>query len=152
MYQMKLFTIIFISGFILCLSFAASAQDANIIGTWQLVKQTSCLEEVASGDEEDEAGLRKAMPGVPSGQLVSFKNNASGEESTRILNSARNANSKKFYYKFSGDMLLILDKKSQTISDSYMVDKFTADSLIISNSSRPCEVRIFAKINGEQPN
>lgn len=153
MYQMKLFKIIFISGFALCLSFALSAQDANIIGTWQLVKQTSCLEEVASGAEETEAGLRKdTTEGVAAGALVTFKSNATGEEPTRILNSSRAANSKKFYYKFNGEMLLILDKKSQTISDSYLVDKFTADSLIISNSSRPCEVRIFVKINVEQPN
>lgn len=152
MHQMKLFKIIFISGFALCLSLALSAQDATIIGTWQLVKQTSCLEEVASG-AETKAVLRKdATEGVASGALVTFKSNATGEEPTRILNSARAANSKKFYYKFNGKMLLILDKKSQTISDSYIVDKFTADSLIISNSSRPCEVRIFVKINQEQPN
>ena len=153
MHQMKHLKTLFISGFMLCLPFALLAQGADIIGTWQLVKQTSCLEETASGAEEDAAGLRKApSDGVPSGQLVRFKNNASGEESARILNSARTANAKRFYYKFNGDMLLILDKKSQTISDSYMVDKFTPDSLIISNSSRPCEVRIFVKINEEQPN
>jgi hypothetical protein len=44
-------------------------------------------------------------------------------------------------------MLLILDKKSQTISESYLVDKFTADSLIVSNASRPCDTKIFLKIS-----
>ena len=62
------------------------------------------------------------------------------------------ANQKKFYYKFNGEMLLILDKKTQTISDSYMVDKFSADSLVISDASRPCETMIFVKINEQPPN
>ena len=150
---MKLLKITFISAFLFCLCFRLSAQNANIIGTWQLVKQTSCVEEVASDGVQNKAQLDNALPEeVAPGLLVSFKGNATGEESAPILNSARAGNSKKFYYKFNGDMLLILDKKSQTISDSYMVDKFTADSLVISNASRPCEIRIFVKINEEQPN
>lgn len=92
--------------------------------------------------------LRKDMqsrtPVTP--QVVNFKKNASGTESSRILNTSTTANPKKFLYKFNGDMLLILDKRSQTISATYLVDKFTADSLIISNSARPCETRIFVKI------
>jgi len=137
---------------VLILSFhCAPAQ--NIVGAWQLVKQSSCLEEQASGNTEDMKELRKEMHAQASaGQVVTFKSNASGEESTRILNSSKSANQKKFLYKFNGEMLLILDKKSQTISDSYLVDKFTADSLIISNASRPCETRIFVKITGGPPN
>jgi len=62
------------------------------------------------------------------------------------------ANQKKFLYKFNGEMLLVLDKKSQTISDSYLVDKLTADSLILSNASRPCETKILLRINRHDPN
>lgn len=131
-----------------------SAPAQNIVGDWQLVKQGSCLEEQAHGKAEELKELRKEMQTQTSAsqQVVSFKNNASGEESTRILNSGKSANQKKFLYKFNGEMLLILDKKSQTISDSYLVDKFTADSLIISNASRPCETMIFVKITGGPPN
>lgn len=140
--------ILFLIGFIALLNISASAQTEGIVGSWQLVKQTTCLEQ-ADGDADDTAeSLRAEMHAQSSAspQLVSFKANSSGEESTRILNSRKVANPKKFYYKFDGDMLLILDKKSQTITNSYMVDKFTADSLIISNTSRPCETRIFVKI------
>ncbi len=140
--------ILFLIGFIALLNISTSAQTESIVGSWQLVKQTTCLEQ-AGGDTEDTAeSLRAEMHAQSSAspQLVSFKANSSGEESTRILNSRKVANPKKFYYKFDGDMLLILDKKSQTITNSYMVDKFTADSLIISNASRPCETRVFVKI------
>lgn len=112
------------------------------------------MEETADEGGDSGEKLREEMHSQtsPSPQIVSFKANSSGEESTRILNSGKTANAKKFYYKFNGEMLLILDKKSQTISDNYIVDKFTRDSLIISNSSRPCEIRIFVKINQQLPN
>lgn len=146
---MKLLKILFASGYLCCLHFTASAQTGNIVGSWQLVKQSTCLEQTANGDAGAQEEIRST---TASGQMVTFKDNASGEESSPLLNSAKTSNPKKFFYKFSGDMLLILDKKSQTISDSYMVDKFEADSLIISNVSRPCQTLIFVKINGEQPN
>lgn len=146
---MKLLKILLASGYLFCLHSTASAQTGNIVGSWQLVKQSTCLEQTANGDAQVE---QKVQSTTASGQMVTFKDNASGEESSPLLNSARTSNPRKFFYKFNGDMLLILDKKSQTISDSYMVDKFEADSLIISNASRPCETLIFVKINGEQPN
>lgn len=148
---MKRSKILFPAALVLSLH-AAPAQ--TIVGDWQLVKQGSCLEGQANGKTEELKELRKEMHAQTSAgqRVVSFKSNASGEESTRILNSGKSANQKKFLYKFSGEMLLILDKKSQTISDSYLVDKFTADSLIISNASRPCETMIFVKITEAPPN
>ena len=143
---------IFFPAVLILTFYCAPAQ--NIVGDWQLVKQGSCLEEQANGNTEELKELRKEMHAQASAgqQVVSFKNNASGEESTRILNSGKSANQKKFLYKFNGEMLLILDKRSQTISDSYLVDKFTADSLIISNASKPCETMIFVKITEGPPN
>lgn len=134
---------------------AALAQTGAISGTWQLVRQSNCMDESASADEgDDSAELLSDMHSrsIATERLVTFKDNASGEESTRILNSKKTTNNKRFFYKFNGEMLLILDKKTQTISDSYMVDKYTPDSLIISNASRPCETKIFVKINREQSN
>ena len=144
---MKRSKILFLIGFIFSFSFSVPAQ--SIVGNWQLVKQGSCLESDANEPDDSAESLRRDMHTRASAtpRIVSFKGNASGEETTRILNSGKVTNTKKFYYKFNGEMLLILDKKSQTISDSYIVDKFTSDSLIISNASRPCETRIFVKIN-----
>jgi hypothetical protein len=139
---------------LILLSCPALAQRGDISGTWQLVSQSSCVDETASADDDDSGELRNDMHSLSgtTARLVTFRDNSSGEESTRILNSKRTANNKKFFYKFNGEMLLILDKKTQTISDSYMVDKFTTDSLIISNASRPCETKIFVKINRDRPN
>jgi hypothetical protein len=151
---MKLAKIVFVTGSILSVAFPVSAQTANIIGNWQLLRQSNCLEETMQEQTDSAERMREEMKSrsPAAGRIVSFKSNSSGEESTRILNSSKVANPKKFYYKFNGDMLLILDKRSQTISDSYLVEKLTADSLILSNSARPCEMRIFVKINREPAN
>ena len=152
---MKLPKIFLSLTFTALLPFALSAQSASLVGSWQLVKQGSCLDETPTADQEQNLEtLREQMHSrTPvTAQVVNFKKNSTGNESSRILNTDKTSNPKKFYYKFNGNMLLILDKKSQTISDSYIVDKFTADSLIVSNSARPCETRIFVKISQEDAN
>jgi hypothetical protein len=141
-------TSIFLVPLISFAAFTTSAQSSSIAGTWQLVRQGTCLEEIASVEPDSVAGLRDDMHSRSdeTAQIVTFRENSTGEESTRILSKSKTLNAKKFLYKFNGEMLLILDKKSQTISDSYLIDKFTRDSLIISNATRPCETRIFVKI------
>ncbi len=134
---------------------SASAQVGILVGDWQLVEQSRCEELATDQSVERRENLHsevRSRGANASSGVVSFKPNSTGEESVRLLNSGKSANPKKFFYKFNGDMLLILDKKSQTISDSYLVDKFTADSLIISNASRPCEIMIFTKITARSPN
>lgn len=85
--------------------------------------------------------------GSATASTITFKDNQAGEESTRILNSRKSGYSKNFLYKFDGEMLMVLDKRSRTITDNYIVEKFSADSLILANASRPCETRIFLKIS-----
>jgi hypothetical protein len=49
-------------------------------------------------------------------------------------------------YKYTGDALYILDKRSQTIIETFTIEQLSADSLIISNSARACETKVFVKI------
>lgn len=132
---------------LLCgLPFFLNAQ--SIVGNWQLIKQTNCISEKipASNDgTQDMIDEMKSMSAATP-QVVKFKEKLNGEESTRILTRKKAANSKSFLYKFDGETLMILDKKSQTITDNFMVDKISSDSLIISNAARPCETRIFTRI------
>lgn len=120
----------------------------SVVGKWQLIKQSNCMEEKISPSSVEEEDLADEMSGMSSAtpQIVTFKEKLSGEESTRILNRKKSSKNKSFLYKFTGETLLILDKKSQTITANYLIDKFTADSLIISNASRPCETKIFLRL------
>jgi hypothetical protein len=133
---------------ILLCGLITASQAQSIIGKWQLIKQSNCMEEKILSDSDDEQDLRDEMNGMSSStpQIVTFKEKRAGEESTRILNRKKSSKNKSFLYKFTGETLMILDKKSQTITANFLVDKFTADSLIISNASRPCETKIFLRL------
>jgi hypothetical protein len=137
-----LIVILFLCGY----SIALNAQ--SIVGSWQLVKQSNCVEENISAANDSAQRMIEDMksmsPATP--QVVTFKEKQNGEESSRILGRKKAANSKSFLYKFDGEMLMILDKRSQTITDNFTVEKFSSDSLIVSNASRPCETRIFLRI------
>jgi hypothetical protein len=135
-------------GLVILSSLSLHAQQ-SILGTWQLVKETTCIEnELKPEKDESMENLVSDMKSrtAPSPRVVQFKEKLIGEESTRILNKKKSANGKNFLYKYTDETLLILDKKSQTITDSYSVDKISQDSLILSSASRPCETRIFLKI------
>ncbi len=151
---MKRIKVFIVLGLILSTNFSVSSQTLSILGSWQLVKQSSCLEEDTRIQKDSLGNLRDDMHSRSSAipQVVRFNKNLSGEESTRILNNKKSENAKKFFYKFNGEMLLLLDKKSQTISDSYLVDKFSSDSLIISNAARPCETKVFLRITEDRAN
>lgn len=129
-------------------SFSFGVRAQSIVGSWQLVKQSNCMDENMTAANDTAQRMIEDMKemGSPSAQVVVFKEKMAGEESTRILTKKKTSNNKNFLYRFDGETLMILDKKSQTITSSYMVDKFSADSLIISNSSRPCETRIFLRL------
>ena len=135
---------------LMCLicSFPMLLQAQSIVGNWQLVKQSNCIEENLTAASDSAQELIEDMKNMssPAPMVVSFKGKMAGEESVKILTKRKAASSKNFLYKFDGEMLLILDKKSQTITDNFTVDKFSADSLIISNASRPCETKIFLRI------
>jgi hypothetical protein len=125
-----------------------SLQAQSIIGNWQLIKDSNCQEETMTAANDSAQELVNDMKSMssPSAQVVSFKEKQAGEESTRILNRKRGTNNKNFLYRFDGESLMILDKRSRTITENFIVDKFSTDSLVISNASRPCETKIFVRI------
>src|SRR5688500_4649195 len=100
---MKLPRIFLLLAFIVSVPVLSSGQ--TIFGAWQLVKQSNCIDEIASAQDTSLQDLRSDMNSRTSAtpQVVSFRENYTAEESSRILNSRRSANQKKFYYKFNGE-------------------------------------------------
>lgn len=135
--------------FIVLLSLCSLVSFAqSIVGRWQLIKQSNCIEsdlgeEEASVKEmvEDMQGLSGAEP-----QVLELKDNNTGSESTKIINRKKSYNSKSFLYRYTTETLYFLDKKSRTIIDGFTVEKISGDSLIISNVDRVCETKIFVRI------
>jgi hypothetical protein len=126
---------------------ATTGFGQSIIGKWQLANETSCLDDdiEVNGDEQEIVNEMKSMSG-PSSRVIQFKDNNTLEESTKIINSRKSYNSKTLLYKHNAENLFVLDKRSHTIIETFTVEKLSSDSLIISNSSRPCETKVFVKI------
>jgi hypothetical protein len=126
-----------------------SGYAQSLIGTWQLVKQSTCLSEELGEEDAETEELVLDMQSQSSGtnSVIRFKDNSSGEENVRIINSRKSSRLNTFLYKFDGNNLYLLDKKSKLLLGSYTIENFTADSLIFSNAARPCETRVFVKIS-----
>ncbi|HEY5750009.1 MAG TPA: hypothetical protein VIU12_28270 [Chryseolinea sp.] len=120
----------------------------SIVGKWQLVKQSNCVEEDLPPQDAETTDLVEDMKGMAGSmpQVIEFKDNNTGQESTKIISHKKAYNSKSFLYKYSEGSLYILDKKSHTIIEGFSVEKIDADSLIITNSSRVCETKVFVKV------
>ncbi len=130
------------------ISLAMVCQAQSLVGRWQLVKESSCVEDELSPDDvetDDLVNDMKSRSGAAP-QVIEFKDNNSGHESTKIISRKKSYNSKGFLYRFDGEGLYFLDKKSRTIIEGFTVEKLESDSLIITNSARVCETKIFVRI------
>jgi hypothetical protein len=133
---------------IILISSSMVCRAQSIVGRWQLVKESTCVEDELSPDDVETEELindMKSNSGA-SPQVLEFKDNNTGTESTKIISRKKKYNSKGFPYRYDGDGLYFLDKKSKTIIEGFTVEKIEADSLIITNSTRVCETKIFVRI------
>lgn len=123
-------------------------QAQSIVGRWQLVKQSSCVEDEVGDVDDDTQALvddMKSLSGAAP-QVLEFRDNNTAQESTKIISKKKSYNSKSFLYRYNENGLYFLDKKSKTIIEGFTVEKLEGDSLIISNASRVCETKIFVRI------
>jgi hypothetical protein len=135
--------------FVLCLT-SVSISAQTIIGKWQLMKQSTCLEtQVDSPDQTediDQLLADKNSLKTRTASVIEFKAKMKGEQSTTILGKRKDIDDKNFLYRFDGKTLHLLDKKSRTIITSYSVEEFSDTNLILSDSNRPCVVRVFERV------
>ena len=140
---MKTFIVVMVlcSGVSLC-------HAQSLVGKWQLVKQSNCVESELGEEEASVKEMVEDMKGLSGSdpQVIEFKDNNTGEESTKIISRKKSYNSKSFLYRFNENTLYFLDKRSKTIIEGFTVEKIDSDSLIISNTSRVCETKIFVRI------
>jgi hypothetical protein len=137
-----------LGGILILMLITSFVHAQGLVGKWQLVKESTCIEnelDPASAEEEEIVREMKSMAGATP-EVIEFKGNNSAEESTKIINRKKTYNSHALLYKYSGNALHFLDKKSHIIIDSFTVEQLSADSLIISNAERACETRVFIKI------
>lgn len=138
-------TLILLAGL---LQITAWSYSQSIVGRWQLVKQSNCVEDQLGEEDEETQALIDDMKGMSGAtpQVIEFRENRTGQESTKIISKKKSYNSKSFLYRFDENGLYFLDKKSRTIIEGFTVEKLESDSLIISNTQRVCETKVFVRI------
>ncbi len=133
---------------LLFISVSVFGQSVSIVGHWQLVKQSNCVEEELGEEDAETQELIEDMKGMSgkTPQVLEFRDNNTVHESTKIVSKRKSYNSKAMLYRMNEGGLYFLDKKSRTIIESFTIEKLASDSLIISNSARVCETKIFVRI------
>ncbi len=101
------------------------SQSVSIVGRWQLVNQSSCVEDEIGAEDDDMQDLVEDMKSRSSRtpQVIEFRDNNSGKESTKIISKKKSYNSNSFLYRFDGRGLYFLDKKSRMIIEGFTVEK-----------------------------
>lgn len=130
---------------------SVSIHAQTILGKWQLMKKSDCMSSQLDNpnQSEDMDELMSDMSSLKSRtpDVITFKEKMKGEQSTTLLGRRKEFNEKNFLYRFDGKILHLLDKKSRTIVTSYNVEEFTGSTLILSDANRPCEVKVFERLN-----
>ena len=134
--------------FALLIMAGEASYSQSIVGRWQLVKQSSCVEDELGEVDDQTQTLVDDMKGMSgaSPQVLEFRDNRTGQESTKIISKKKSYNSKSFLYRYDDSGLYFLDKKSRTIIEGYTVERLEGDSLIISNATKVCETKVFVRI------
>src|SRR5689334_4906484 len=89
----------------LIMSFAfCLANSQSLVGTWQVTKQTNCLESEVSDTLKTDADLMKEFSSKSnrSPKVINFRSDNSGEESIKTVEKKKASQVKKFLYKFDG--------------------------------------------------
>ena len=129
----------------------AKMKAQSLVGTWQLVQHTTCLEGALDSEDDATADLLEEIrsQGKGTSSVIRFKADNSGDERIRLLDTRKSSKRNSFLYRYSEGKLYFLDKKSRLLVGSYDVDRLSADSLVFSDARRACETRTFVRLEGD---
>jgi len=113
----------------------------SIVGEWQVTKQTNCLENEVSDTLKTDSEMLEARSSksTHTPKVMSFRDDNTGEERIKVMGKKKSADQKKFHYKFDGQNLYILDKKSHLIVSGFVVETLTTDTLVYYTQGKECE-------------
>lgn len=138
-----------LAGLLMMVVVAAGSYGQLVVGTWQAIKESSCLENELEPPTETEEELSQQMA-TRSGatpKVIQFNSDNTGEHNWKSVGKKKAAVREKFLYKVADDALYLLDKKSRLIIDTYIIQVLTAESLVLVNKSRPCERMELVRVN-----
>ena len=133
----------FVLSFAFCL-----VKSQSILGAWQITKETNCLEEEVTDTLQAGGEMLKEFNSKSSysPKIIRFNEDNSGEESIKAMEQKKATSVKKFHYRFDGQSVHILDKKSHLLVDSWIIEKLTTDSLIYYVGGKGCERKFLVRL------
>lgn len=128
-------------GLLMMVVVAAGCYGQSVVGYWQVAKESTCLgnEMAPSSETEEELSQQMAALAGPVPKVIQFNTDNTGEHNWKSIGKKKAAVREKFLYKVADDVVYLLDKKSRLITDTYMIQVLTAESLVLVNKSRSCE-------------
>jgi hypothetical protein len=113
----------------------------TLTGTWQVVKQTHCMEDQLGAPSETETELLEAMEGMAGAppRVLILNADMTGEWNWKTSGKKKVAVKEKMLYRVSDGYLYILDKKSRLITDTFIIEMQTTESLSMFRKDRSCE-------------
>jgi hypothetical protein len=126
--------------FLFCL-WAYTSWGQNLTGVWQVTHESQCMDQELGTPSETEEELEEAMQSMSgrAPKVMILKADLTGEWNWKTVGKKKSAYKEKFIYRISDGIIYILDKRSRLITDTFIIELNTADSLIVFRKDRSCE-------------
>lgn len=134
--------------FVLMAVISFHLQAQSVIGTWQIVEEQTCLQ-VQFEKSETETELEQSMGSSKNAvaKLIRFDKKGTGEEGIFSQGNKKGTGMNSFRYNVKGSELRFLDNKSGIITQRFVIDELTENTLKIHNAMKDCEVKILSRVN-----
>ncbi|MBS1487568.1 MAG: hypothetical protein JST43_08250 [Bacteroidetes bacterium] len=126
---------------------AGQAWAQSVVGTWQQTDSKTCLQsQMKESDTEKELeGMMGSHAASTVAKLIVFKKDGSGQEGIFSVGKKKGSDLTPFQYKVSGQELQFVDKKSGMITQRFVIEELTENSLKIHDAMKECESKSFVR-------
>ncbi len=124
----------------------ASICFGQLEGTLQLTEEKTCFQsEMKESDTEKE--LKDAMGASRSaiGKVLVFDSKDGVQESIKSQGKKKGTNVTNYKYQLAGNELQFVDKKSGLITQRYIIDELTFETMRLRNAQRECETKTYVR-------
>jgi hypothetical protein len=120
----------------------------SIQGTWQLTDTKTCFQsEMKESDTEKELeSMMGSKSNTSVAKLIVFKKDGTGQEGIFSTGKKKGSSMNEFQYKVAGQELQFTDKKSGMITQRFVIDELTDNSLKIHDAVKECETKSFIRV------
>lgn len=128
------------------LGWASLCLSQSLEGTWQLTDEKTCFQSEL-GESETEKELKESMAASRNaiGKMLVFDGKGGVQESIKSQGKKKGTGVNNFKYQLAGNELQFLDKKSGVITQRYIIDELTYNTLRLHNVMRECETKIYTR-------